>query len=49
MRIQLESGFSLPGLVTRLSANEMKLEVGKEVTAVFKATAIHLISSGKIQ
>jgi tungstate transport system ATP-binding protein len=49
MRIQLESGFSLSALVTRLSANEMKLEVGKEVTAVFKATAIHLISSGRVQ
>jgi tungstate transport system ATP-binding protein len=49
MRIQLESGFSLSALVTRLSANELKLAVGKEVTAVFKATAIHLISSGKVQ
>jgi tungstate transport system ATP-binding protein len=49
IRILLESGFPLTALVTRLSAEEMKLEVGKEVTAVFKATAIHLISTGKVQ
>jgi tungstate transport system ATP-binding protein len=48
IRIQLESGFQLTALVTRLSADEMKLEVGKEVIAVIKATAIHLISSGKV-
>jgi len=48
IRVQLESSFQLTALVTRLSADEMKLEVGKEMTAVFKATAIHLISSGKV-
>jgi len=47
MRIQLESGFLLTALVTRPSATEMKLEVGKEVLAVFKATAVHLIITNK--
>lgn len=46
MRIELESGFLLTALVTRPSAMEMKLEVGKKVLAVFKATAIHLIAAG---
>ncbi len=44
IRVQLESGFKLTALVTRLSADEMNLENGKEVMAVFKASAIHLIS-----
>lgn len=45
IRIQLESGFHLTALVTRPSANEMNLSVGKEVQAVFKASAIHLIET----
>jgi len=44
-RIYLEAGFSLTALVTRPSAREMDLQVGKEVIAVFKSTAIHLIES----
>jgi molybdopterin-binding protein len=47
IRVQLESGFKLTALVTRLSASEMNLENGKEVVAVFKTSAIHLISTGK--
>jgi tungstate transport system ATP-binding protein len=47
VRIQLESGFSLTALVTRPSAKDMNLVVGKEVLAVFKASAIHLIDSGR--
>ncbi|MBA4383149.1 MAG: ABC transporter ATP-binding protein [Anaerolinea sp.] len=49
MRVQLQSGFSLTALVTSRSVKEMELEVGKTVLAVFKASAIHLISSGKIR
>jgi tungstate transport system ATP-binding protein len=44
-RIHLEAGFPLTALVTRPSAKEMDLQVGKEVVAVFKSTAIHLIES----
>jgi tungstate transport system ATP-binding protein len=47
IRIQLDAGFKLVALVTRPSAQEMGLEVGKEVDAVFKATAIHLLPAGK--
>ncbi len=47
IRIRLEAGFSLTALVTRSSAKEMNLEVGKEVLALFKASAIHLIESGR--
>lgn len=44
-RVLLEAGFTLTALVTRPSAKEMDLHVGKEVIAVFKSTAIHLIES----
>ncbi len=49
MRVQLKSGFSLTALVTSRSVKEMELEAGKTVMAVFKASAIHLISSGKLR
>jgi tungstate transport system ATP-binding protein len=49
MRVHLRSGFSLTALVTSRSVNEMGLEHGKTVLAVFKASAIHLISYGKIR
>jgi len=44
-RVHLEAGFNLTALVTRPSAKEMDLQAGKEVIAVFKSTAIHLIES----
>jgi tungstate transport system ATP-binding protein len=44
-RVHLEAGFPLTALVTRPSAKEMDLQVGREVVAVFKSTAIHLIES----
>jgi molybdopterin-binding protein len=47
MRVFLDAGFPLTALITRLSAEEMGLEPGKEVIAGFKVTAIHLISTGK--
>jgi tungstate transport system ATP-binding protein len=44
VRVSLDSGFPLVALITRLSADELKLEIGATVYASFKATAIHIIS-----
>jgi tungstate transport system ATP-binding protein len=44
VRLTLDCVFPLIALVTRMSFDELKLEVGKEVFASFKATAIHVIS-----
>lgn len=46
-RVQMQSGFPLSALVTRPSAREMGLAAGKEVIAVFKSSAVHLIESGQ--
>lgn len=46
-RVLLESGFPLSALVTRPSAREMGLAAGKEVIAVFKSSAVHLIESSQ--
>jgi len=46
-RVQMEAGFNLTALITRPSAQELNLAPGKDVVAVFKATAVHLIYSGK--
>jgi tungstate transport system ATP-binding protein len=43
VRVHLDCGFPLIALITRLSADELKLETGKTVMASFKATAIHVI------
>jgi tungstate transport system ATP-binding protein len=43
-RIKMDCGFPLIALITRLSAEELKLDVGTFVFASFKATAIHIIS-----
>jgi len=43
MRIEIDCGFSLLGLVTRSSAINLGLEIGKDVYATFKATATHVI------
>lgn len=42
-RVGLECGFPLVALITKMSADELKLEAGKGVYASFKATAIHAI------
>ena len=47
IRVQLAAGYKLIALVTRPSAEEMGLAVGKEYFATFKATAIHLLPSGR--
>lgn len=47
IRVHLDAGFKLIALVTRPSAQEMNLVAGKELQAVFKTTAIHLLPAGK--
>ncbi len=43
VRIEVDCGFPLLGVVTRRSAQELDFAVGREVYASFKATAIHAI------
>jgi tungstate transport system ATP-binding protein len=43
IRIEVDCGFSLLGVLTRRSAQELDLAIGKYVYASFKATAIHII------
>ncbi len=43
LRIVVDCGFPLMGVLTVTSAQELDLEVGKTIFAHFKATAIHLI------
>lgn len=43
LKIYLDCGFPLISLVTKRSADELELEVGKTVVASFKATAVHVI------
>ncbi|MBE0479711.1 MAG: ABC transporter ATP-binding protein [Dehalococcoidia bacterium] len=43
IRLEIDCGFPLLGLVTRSSASELGLEVSKEVCASFKVTATHVI------
>jgi len=44
MRLEIDCGFPLPGLVTRSSADDLELEIGKNICAIFKVTATHVIS-----
>jgi len=43
VRVEVDCGFSVMALITRASAQEMQLKDGMDVTASFKATAVHLI------
>jgi tungstate transport system ATP-binding protein len=43
VRLEMDCGFPLLGLVTRSSATDLSLEIGKEVYASFKVTATHTI------
>jgi len=43
VRIELDCGFPLIGLVTRKSAQELDFTIGKQLYASFKATAVHVI------
>ena len=42
-RIELDCGFPLVALITKRSAEEMKLQTGNRVYASFKATGVHVI------
>jgi len=43
MRLEIDCGFPLLGLVTRSSASDLELEIGKKICASFKVTATHVI------
>jgi len=45
-RVEVNCGFSLVALVTRISVEELNLQSGREVYASFKATGVHLIKRG---
>jgi tungstate transport system ATP-binding protein len=42
-RVEMDCGFRLVALVTRISAEELDLRAGREVYATFKATAVHVM------
>jgi molybdopterin-binding protein len=42
VRVVVDCGLPIVALITRGSANDMKLQEGQLVTAGFKATAVHL-------
>jgi len=42
-RVEIDCGFRLVALVTRVSAQELRLEEGRETYANFKATAVHIM------
>jgi tungstate transport system ATP-binding protein len=46
-KVYLDCGFPLVAYVTNHSREALSLEEGKEVTASFKATAIHVVRRGK--
>jgi tungstate transport system ATP-binding protein len=43
-RVEIDCGMSLVSLVTRRSAEDLGLKVGRQVHASFKASAVHIIS-----
>jgi len=45
-RIEIDCGFRLVALVTRMSAEDLDLQVGGEVHAAFKATGVHVMEKG---
>jgi molybdopterin-binding protein len=42
-RVEIDCGVPLVALVTKRSAEELKLEKGSPVYATFKATGVHVI------
>jgi molybdopterin-binding protein len=44
VRVTIECGFLLRAVITRQACEELALREGEPVTAVIKATAIHLIA-----
>ncbi|APV44655.1 tungstate transport system ATP-binding protein [Dehalogenimonas formicexedens] len=45
VRLEIDSGFKLLAVVTRQSAEDLKLAIGQMVCASFKATAIHAVKA----
>ena len=45
-RVELDCGFPLVALVTAQSATDLGLKPGDAVSAVIKATAVHVTGSG---
>jgi len=45
-RVEIDCGFRLVVLVTKISAEELNLQAGKEVYATFKATGVHIMTRG---
>lgn len=45
-RVEIDCGFRLVALVTRISVEELDLQVGREVYATFKATGVHIMEKG---
>jgi tungstate transport system ATP-binding protein len=45
-RVEVDCDFRLVALVTRLSVEELNLQVGREVYATFKATGVHIMEKG---
>ena len=43
MKVTLDVGFRLVALVTRQAAADLELSKDAEISAVFKASAVHLI------
>lgn len=43
VKVSIDCGFPLASVVTKQSAEQLGLKVGQEITANFKATAIHVI------
>ena len=48
MRVTVDCGFLLSALITRPACEELWLAEGSAVTAVVKATAVHLIPRGEL-
>jgi molybdate transport system ATP-binding protein len=46
VRVTLDCGFSLSALITKPAFDELRLTQGSTVTAVVKATAVHLVPRG---
>jgi molybdopterin-binding protein len=42
-RVEMNCGFRLVALVTKISAEELNLQEGREVYATFKATGVHIM------
>jgi len=42
-RVEINCGFRLVALVTKISAEDLNLQVGREVYATFKATGVHIM------